>query len=176
MGFFHAHSHADRDVRRDFKRLSNKELNARKEKCFLFCFFGYSTYEDEHKHHWSFIFFVGGGERGVMSLEQRYFHVALPPNFMHNQDITFPLNWLADYEDRILGSRPFSQVRPGNVARAECQTAAGIDSPRARFTTFKKTLKNNYVQVPFLSCQFESSLAVFPSIAQKPKYRNIGKS
>lgn len=32
-----------------------------------------------------------------------------------------PLNRLADYEDQILGSRPFPQVRPGNVARADCQ-------------------------------------------------------
>lgn len=58
-----------------------------------------------------------------MFLEQRCFYIALPRNFMHNQDITSPLNWPADYEDHILGSWPFPRVCPGNVVRADCQAA-----------------------------------------------------
>lgn len=48
---------------------------------------------------------------------------------MHNQDITSPLNWLADYEDPIFLDLS-SQLRPGNVVHADCQTVhPDHDSP-----------------------------------------------
>lgn len=112
-----------------FQAPFKQRARCRKEQCFSF-FCRCSKYEDEGE--------APLGEKEACFLEQSYFHFALSLNFMHNQDITLPLNWLADYQDRTLGSRPFSQVGPGNDVHADCRTAAGIDSTRTGFVAFKK--------------------------------------
>lgn len=122
--------------------------SVQKGEMFFFCVFFFK--KTKTKHHWylNFFFCRGGGGSRVFGAEILSY-CTQKRNFMHNQDITFPRNWLADCEDRILGSRPCSQVCPGNVAHADCQTAAGADSPRTRFVAFKKISKNNFFRFLF---------------------------